>query len=211
MKPFVNLSIALTICAALTGCAVVQAKPGGAKVGINPGNALNTSNPKAKAGLALAGFSAGCFWGVESTFREIPGVTATTVGYTGGRTKNPTYEQVCTHTTGHVETVLVEYDPKKVSYKKLLDTFWAWHNPTAVNRQGPDIGDSYRSAIWLYAADQLKVAQTSRDAEQKNWKKPIATTIQKAEAFWVAEEYHQQYDDKTGHRCAPPRNYPIGD
>jgi peptide-methionine (S)-S-oxide reductase len=204
--------------AAIAGCNLVQVDflPKGAsgeestadKVGINPGNVLKTSRPVAGKGLELISLSAGCFWGVETQFREIPGVVATAVGYTGGTVKNPTYEQVCTARTGHTESVLVEFDPAKVSLKKILDVYWAWHNPTVVDRQGPDVGPQYRTAIWTYSDAQKPIIATSLAAEQKKWKKPIVTTVKPAEPFWAAEEYHQQYDAKTGHRCRPPREYP---
>lgn len=143
-------------------------------------------------------FAAGCFWQVEAAFRMVPGVVATTVGYSGGHTENPTYEQVCTDKTGHAETVLVEYDPSKVSYEELLEVFWKSHDPTQVNRQGPDVGTQYRSAIFYLTPEQEAAAKASRDREQQRHSRPIATEITPASTFWKAEEYHQQYLEKRG-------------
>ncbi len=145
-----------------------------------------------------ASFSAGCFWGVEQEFRQVPGVTDATVGYSGGHTKNPTYEQVCTGTTGHAETVLLEYDPAVVTYERLLDKFWELHDPTTLNRQGPDVGEQYRSIIFYFNEEQKKAALASRDREQKKLKRPIVTEIIPAADFWRAEEYHQRYLEKHG-------------
>lgn len=182
-----------------------------AAVGDNPGGIRQSLQLKPKPGHELAAFGAGCFWGIETKFRQQPGVVATAVGYAGGRSKNPTYEQVLTGTTGHVETVLVEFDPKVVSYDRLLNIFWAWHNPTLVNRQGPDIGEQYRSAIWTFGPTQPEIARKSIAVEQKNWRRPIVTTVTPAPTIWLAEEYHQQYGAKTGRICVPPRNFPVGD
>ena len=150
--------------------------------------------------MAKATFGAGCFWGVEETFRQIPGVTATAVGYSGGRVSNPTYEDVCTDETGHAEVVEVDYDPKVVSYDKLLDVFWNGHNPTQLNRQGPDVGTQYRSAIFFHDAEQEKAARASRDRLLASGKfaRPIVTEISPAQPFWRAEEYHQRYFEKRG-------------
>lgn len=145
-----------------------------------------------------ATFAAGCFWGVEAEFRQIPGVIATTVGYTGGRTEHPTYEQVCSHTTGHAEAVLVEFDPAQVSYDELLDAFWRLHDPTQLNRQGPDVGDQYRSAIFFHSPEQEAAAKASKEAAQEGFSKPIVTEITTAPAFWPAEDYHQRYLEKRG-------------
>ena len=147
-----------------------------------------------------ATFAAGCFWGVEAEFRQIPGVIATTVGYTGGRGERPTYEQVCSHTTGHAEAVLVEFDPAQVSYEELLDAFWGLHDPTQLNRQGPDVGDQYRSAIYFHSPEQEAAAKKSREALDASGKlkRPIATEITPAGTFYRAEEYHQQYFEKNG-------------
>jgi peptide-methionine (S)-S-oxide reductase len=145
-----------------------------------------------------ATFAAGCFWGVEAEFRNIPGVIATTVGYTGGRTERPTYEQVCSHTTGHAEAVLVEFDPEQVSYEQLLEAFWQGHDPTQLNRQGPDIGDQYRSAIFFHSPEQETAAKASKEAAQARFSKPIVTEITEAPTFWPAEDYHQRYLEKRG-------------
>ena len=145
-----------------------------------------------------ATFAAGCFWGVEAEFRQIPGVIATTVGYTGGRTDNPSYEQVCSHTTGHAEAVLVEYDPAQVTYDQLLDAFWQLHDPTQLNRQGPDVGDQYRSAIFFHSPEQEIAAKESKEAAQARFKRPIVTEITAAPEFWPAEDYHQRYLEKRG-------------
>jgi peptide-methionine (S)-S-oxide reductase len=150
--------------------------------------------------MAKATFAAGCFWGVEATFRQIPGVTATRVGYTGGQTANPTYKDVCTDTTGHAEAVEVEYDPAKVSYKQLLDVFWENHDPTQLNRQGPDWGKQYRSAIFFHSPGQEAAAKASKGklANSGRFKKPIVTQIVPAVTFYEAEDYHQQYLEKRG-------------
>ena len=145
-----------------------------------------------------ATFAAGCFWGVEAEFRQIPGVIATTVGYTGGRGARPTYEQVCSHTTGHAEAVLVEFDPEQVSYEQLLDAFWGLHDPTQLNRQGPDVGDQYRSAIYFHSPEQEAAAKASKEAAQERFSKPIVTEITEAPEFWPAEDYHQRYLEKRG-------------
>ena len=145
-----------------------------------------------------ATFAAGCFWGVEAAFRETPGVLNTTVGYTGGRTKNPLYEQVCSHTTGHAEAVEVEFDPDQISYDKLLDLFFSIHDPTQKNRQGPDIGDQYRTAIFVQDDEQAKEAQASKEAHAKDFARPIVTEITPATTFYPAEDYHQRYLEKRG-------------
>lgn len=147
-----------------------------------------------------ATFGAGCFWGVEVTFRNTEGVVNATVGYSGGTTENPSYEQVCTGTTGHAEVVEVEYDPNAVSYEKLLDVFFNGHDPTQVNRQGPDVGTQYRSVIFAHDDEQAVIAQrfkTELDASGK-LKGPVATSIEPASSFYAAEEYHQQYLQKRG-------------
>ena len=143
-------------------------------------------------------FAAGCFWGVQYYFDQIPGVTASQVGYTGGHTNNPTYEEVCTHTTGHAEAVLVQFDSEQVSYEVLCQHFFRLHNPTQLNRQGPDIGDSYRSAIFYASDEQKAIAKIARDAAQANWNEPIVTVIGPAGQFYEAEDYHQKYAAKTG-------------
>ena len=150
--------------------------------------------------MAKATFAAGCFWGVEAAFRQIPGVKQTAVGYTGGHTKNPTYEQVCTDRTGHAEAVDVEYDPELVSFEKLLEVFWSNHDPTQLNRQGPDHGSQYRSAVFYHTPEQRAAAEASKQAlaDSGKLRGPIATLIVPAAEFYRAEEYHQQYLEKTG-------------
>ncbi len=145
-------------------------------------------------------FGAGCFWGVEATFRKLPGVTNTAVGYSGGSTKDPTYKDVCTDSTGHAEVVLVEFDPTKVTYEQLLDVFWNNHNPTQMNYQGVDVGTQYRSAIFFYTPEQRETAMASKSALEQSgkFKKPIVTEITPASEFYRAEEYHQQYLEKRG-------------
>jgi len=145
-----------------------------------------------------ATFAAGCFWGVEEAFRNLPGVTSTAVGYEGGTLQNPTYEDVCTDRTGHAEVVQVEYDPESVGYDALLDTFWANHDPTTKNRQGPDIGTQYRSAIFYHTPEQEAAARASRERAQARFRKPIVTEIVPAAEFYRAEDYHQQYLAKRG-------------
>jgi peptide methionine sulfoxide reductase msrA/msrB len=150
--------------------------------------------------LETATFGAGCFWGVEETFRKIKGVKKTTVGYTGGHMDSPTYKDVCTHQTGHAEAVEVEYDPHVVSYDQLLQVFWENHDPTTVDRQGPDVGSQYRSAIFYHSPEQKAVAEASKEALAKSgkYRREIATEIVPAETFWKAEDYHQQYLEKRG-------------
>jgi peptide-methionine (S)-S-oxide reductase len=150
--------------------------------------------------MAKATFGAGCFWGVEATFRKIQGVSATAVGYCGGKLENPTYEQVCTDRTGHAEVVEVEYDPGQVSYEQLLEVFWSNHNPTTLNRQGPDHGTQYRSAIFYHTPEQQETAEISKEKLEKSGKlaRPIVTEITPASKFYRAEEYHQQYLEKRG-------------
>lgn len=150
--------------------------------------------------MATATFAAGCFWGVEARFRELPGVTATAVGYTGGHTQNPTYKEVCSDKTGHAEAVRVDYDPQRLSYEQLLQAFWDCHDPTQRNRQGPDIGSQYRSVIFYHDAQQQAAAEHSkRELEASGrYRRAIATEIVAAGEFYRAEEYHQQYLEKRG-------------
>jgi peptide-methionine (S)-S-oxide reductase len=145
-------------------------------------------------------FAAGCFWGVEETFRNIPGVVNTTVGYTGGHLENPTYERVCHGNSGHAEAVAIEFDPTQVSFEQLLEAFWLMHDPTTLNRQGPDYGEQYRSAIFFLTPEQQQAAEASkaRLAGSGKFKQPIVTEITKAGEFYHAEEYHQQYLAKRG-------------
>jgi peptide-methionine (S)-S-oxide reductase len=142
-------------------------------------------------------FAAGCFWGVESAFRRVEGVEDTRVGYTGGHTENPSYEEVCTGETGHAEAVEVTFNPKRVSYEDLLNVFWDEHDPTQKNRQGPDVGTQYRSAIFYKSDDQRETAEASKEAASGDHSRPIATEIEPADTFWKAEEYHQQYEEKN--------------
>jgi peptide-methionine (S)-S-oxide reductase len=143
-------------------------------------------------------FGVGCFWGVQYYFDQIPGVFKTTAGYSGGETENPTYEEVCTHTTGHAEVVLVEYDTSRVSFETLCKHFFRLHDPTQLNRQGPDVGDNYRSCIFYTTDEQKDVAEMIRDEAQKDWPNPIVTQIEPAGPFYEAEDYHQKYTERMG-------------
>ena len=143
-------------------------------------------------------FAAGCFWGVESIYQQIDGVIDTTVGYVGGKTDNPTYKEVCYTDTGHAEAVEIIYDPAKVSYETRLDIFWRAHDPTTLNRQGPDVGSQYRSAVFYTSPEQKAVAEKVREESQKKWEKPIVTEITPAAVFYPAEDYHQDYFAKKG-------------
>ncbi len=145
-----------------------------------------------------ATFGAGCFWGVEAAFRQLEGVTKTEVGYEGGTLENPSYEDVCSHTTGHAEVVQVTYDPERISYEQLLDVFWGKHDPTQLNRQGYDIGDQYRSVIFFHDEEQQEAAARSKAEEQTRHTHPVVTQLEPAGTFYVAEDYHQQYLEKRG-------------
>jgi peptide-methionine (S)-S-oxide reductase len=145
-----------------------------------------------------ATFGAGCFWGVEAAFRRLDGVTGTRVGYAGGHTADPTYKDVCSDRTGHAEVVEVTYDPERVPYEQLLAVFWAEHDPTQLNRQGPDVGSQYRSAIFVHDEEQRRAAETSRDRVQERSSRPVVTQIEDAPPFWEAEDYHQRYLEKRG-------------
>ncbi len=147
-----------------------------------------------------ATFGAGCFWGVEATFRRIDGVISTAVGYLGGALENPTYQDVCTGRTGHAEVVEVTYDPAKTTFEQLLDVFWSCHNPTTLNRQGPDVGEQYRSAVFFHDADQEAAARDSKEKLERSGRftRPIVTEITPASTFYRAEDYHQQYLEKMG-------------
>jgi len=144
-----------------------------------------------------ATFGAGCFWEVEAAFRKIEGVISTSVGYSGGTSENPTYKDVCTGQTGHAEVVEVEYDPSRVSYEELLEVFWENHDPTSLNRQGPDVSTQYRSAIFFHTPEQEAAARASKERAQGRFKKPIVTEIKPASEFYRAEEYHQRYFEKN--------------
>jgi len=148
----------------------------------------------------IATFGAGCFWGVEAAFRRLPGVVDVAAGYSGGHMPNPTYKDVCSHTTGHAEVVQVTFDPQKITYDQLLDVFWQIHNPTQVNRQGPDVGSQYRSAIFVHSPEQQAIAEKSKAvlAASGKFQRPIATEITTAGPFYRAEEYHQKYLEKHG-------------
>ena len=146
--------------------------------------------------MKRAMFGAGCFWGVEYNFSKLEGVNEVVSGYSGGKTSNPTYEQVCSNSTEHAEVVMIDYDETVISYEDLLDSFWKKHDPTTLNRQGPDIGNQYRSAIFYYDEEQKELAQKSLDEFQKKLNKKIVTEITKADTFWKAEEYHQKYFEK---------------
>jgi peptide-methionine (S)-S-oxide reductase len=150
--------------------------------------------------MAKATFAAGCFWGVEATFRQLPGVISTRVGYTGGNSVNPTYHDVCTDRTGHAEAVEVEYDPTKISYDRLLNVFWENHDPTQLNRQGPDWGTQYRSVVFFHSSEQETAAKNSKKTleESGRFNQPVVTQIVPATTFYEAEDYHQQYLEKRG-------------
>jgi peptide-methionine (S)-S-oxide reductase len=178
-----------------------------------PGKTASEQSPKAQGSVENrvevpaksakyeeATFAAGCFWGVEAAFRAVEGVVATEVGYTGGSLENPTYKLVCTHRTGHAEAVRVTYDPNTVSYQDLLDVFWRIHDPTTMNRQGPDVGTQYRSAIFYHTPRQQGLARASMQGlrESRKFKNPIVTQIVPASQFYRAEEYHQRYLEKQG-------------
>jgi peptide-methionine (S)-S-oxide reductase len=169
----------------------------------SPGDLKVAAASRTKEGEPMtekATFGAGCFWGVEATFRQIPGVKATAVGYMGGTLRNPTYQDVCTDRTGHAEVVQVEFDPGEVSYDELLKVFWENHDPTQLNRQGPDVGTQYRSVIFYHSPEQKAAAELSKEERQKSgtYQHPIVTQIVPATEFWRAEEYHQQYLEKRG-------------
>jgi peptide-methionine (S)-S-oxide reductase len=152
-----------------------------------------------------ATFGAGCFWGVEETFKKLRGVKSTAVGYAGGTKENPTYEDVCTDNSGHAEVVEVEFDPLQVKYEDLLDVFWSNHNPTTLNRQGPDAGTQYRSVIFYHSPEQKAAAESSKENIDKSgrFRRPVVTQVEAAPRFWRAEEYHQRYLEKRGQaHCA---------
>jgi len=218
MRTFGVAALGLAACL-LAGCRTAPGQAGSAEttsaqdtraaavaktnVGTDPGHAGKGTPLTPAAGHALAAFAEGCFWGSENTFRHVPGVVATAVGYTGGKTTAPSYEDVCSHTTGHAETVLVEFDPSKVTYAKLVGIFFRSHDPTTKNRQGPDVGDQYRSAIFTFSPEQEAEARAVLADAQAKTSKPIVTEISALGRFWIAEDYHQQYDEKTGRESCP--------
>jgi peptide-methionine (S)-S-oxide reductase len=157
-----------------------------------------------------ATFGAGCFWGVEAAFRQLEGVMNTRVGYTGGHTENPSYEDVCSHTTGHAEVVEVTYDDEQLSYDDLLEVFWGKHDPTQLNRQGWDIGDQYRSVVFFHDEEQQEAALRSKAEEQTHYSQPVVTQIEPAQTFYEAEDYHQQYLEKRGQSTCTPSLRKVG-
>lgn len=156
------------------------------------------STAKTTPRTQTATFAAGCFWSVEAAFSRVPGVIETLCGYTGGRTEHPTYQDVCTDTTGHAEALKVTFDPSKVTYQRLLDVFWKIHDPTQSNRQGPDVGSQYRSAIFTHSPEQEALANAARDAQEKTRGVAVTTQIERASAFYPAEDYHQRYFERHG-------------
>jgi len=187
--------------------AVASARPPQARVGTDPGKVGRGTPLVARPGHELAAFAAGCFWGVEDAFRKVPGVTATAVGYTGGHTKDPTYPKVCEHDTGHAETVLVEFDPTRIPYEKLLNVFFHIHDPTTPNRQGPDVGDQYRSAIFTFSPKQVTLARQAAARAQTELHARVVTEIAPVGPFYKAEDYHQQYAERTGTHGCPVRGF----
>ncbi len=164
------------------------------------GNATTTAKETSKVKTEKATFGAGCFWGVEAEFSKVPGVISTAVGYCGGKTKSPTYKDVCTDETGHAEVIEIEFDPSKVSFEQLVDIFWELHDPTTLNRQGPDYGTQYRSVIFYHSPEQERIAKASKEKLDKSgvFRSPIVTQIAPAPPFYRAEEYHQKYFEKKG-------------
>jgi peptide-methionine (S)-S-oxide reductase len=175
------------------------------KVGSDPGGAGDGTALVPRSGHELAAFAAGCFWGVEDAFRKLPGVTATAVGFSGGHVDHPSYERVCEHDTGHAETVLVEFDPAKITYEKLLKAFFQIHDPTTTDRQGPDEGDQYRSEIFTFGDAQVAAAKSAMVDAQKHEHDKVVTKIEPMGKFWMAEGYHQQYAEKNGVHGCPTR------
>ncbi len=199
----VGFGAVLLMILGLTACYVYTAAPASHAAPASAGGPTPTTEPvpaEVMSKAATADFAAGCFWGSEGTFRQIPGVLATEVGFEGGSTTNPTYEDVCTDKTGHAETVRVFYDPAKVSYQQLLEVFFEHHDPTTPNQQGPDYGTQYRSVIFYHDAEQQKLAEAEKDKRDKSgdYVGPIVTQIEPAKNFYRAEEYHQNYFAKLG-------------
>ena len=196
MKPLKTFKIIAIILALSTAAALIDGcREDKDKYDMGPADKSQTS---AESRLQKATFAAGCFWGVEAAFSKLEGVKSTTVGYTGGRLQNPTYQQVCSHKTGHAEAVQITYDPDIVSYEKLLEVFFSIHNPTTLNRQGPDVGSQYRSAIFYHDEDQRLAAEKSKQGARTRFTEPLVTEITPAPAFYKAEEYHQRYLEKKG-------------
>ena len=207
-----NLGLSLAVVAAVALVVVAarvaprgdgSGKVGNPACGTDPGHAGHGTPLVAKGNDQLAIFAQGCFWGAEERLRKVPGVTATAVGYTGGHAANPSYEDVCGDSTGHAESVLVEFDPAQVTYAQLLRFFWETHDPTSGNAQGPDRGTQYRSAIFTFGPDQQQQALASRDEARKALRDPITTEIAPAGPFWIAESYHQQWDERHGALSCP--------
>jgi peptide-methionine (S)-S-oxide reductase len=192
---------------AAAGAAAKNGAETPARVGTDPGGVGQGTPLTAKPGHELAAFAAGCFWGVEDAFRRVSGVTATAVGYTGGHTKDPTYPKVCEHDTGHAETVLVEFDPKKVSYERLLGIFFEIHDPTTLNRQGPDFGDQYRSSVFTFSQKQEVAARSALVRTEAKIAKRVVSQIVPIGPFYKAEDYHQQYAERTGSHGCPIRSF----
>lgn len=192
------------IAAVAAGCALILAIGGamgpGAKPRTEPPKTAETAAKGEPVKMEKAMFAAGCFWGVEAAFGNVKGIKETVVGYSGGDFKNPTYEDVCSGKTHHAEVVQITYDPKEVSYEELLNVFWNCHDPTTLNRQGPDVGEQYRSAIFYYTPEQKAAAEASKDklTQSRVYKHPIVTQILPAKTFYRAEEYHQNYLAKQG-------------
>ena len=215
MKLTLLLAAAALVALVLVAARGAPARGEGGRVGnpacgTNPGRAGHGTPLVATGKNQLAIFAQGCFWGVEERLRKVPGVAATAVGYSGGHAANPSYEEVCGDSTGHAEAVLVEFDPAQVTYAQLLRFFWETHDPTSGNAQGPDHGTQYRSAIYTFGPEQQKQALAARDQAQKTLRDPITTEIAPAGPFWIAEAYHQQWDEKHGALSCPvphrPRN-----
>lgn len=195
ISPGVLVGLALAISGALAGCTM--------QTDAQQSETAQTSSEgqgEREMATETATFGAGCFWGVEEKFRCTPGVTDTEVGYAGGHTENPTYKEVCSHGTGHAEVVQLQYDPEQISYEELLKIFFEMHDPTQVNRQGPDVGDQYRSVIFYHTDEQKQAAEQMKSEldDSGRFSRPIATQIESAPKFWPAEDYHQEYLKKRG-------------
>lgn len=195
-SPKMIAAAALAIVAA--GFLLWAARRGRQVPAMSTASTIGQASPSGR--VETATFAAGCFWGVETMFRQVEGVLRTAVGYTGGHADRPTYQQVCSDRTGHAEAVRVEYDPAKVSYERLLEVFFGGHDPTTPNRQGPDFGSQYRSAIFYHDARQRELAEQAKAALERSARlgRPVVTEIVPAQTFWPAEDYHQQYHEKRG-------------